>query len=244
MNTAQNIKETVVAYWDVRAEDFAAQRREELVSNKAERWKREILPYIPKDRKHTRILDVGTGAGFFPLLLAEEGYEDVTGIDLTPAMIERAEQLAEGLDPRPVFCVMDAEQPVFPSETFDVILTRNLTWTLPHPDRAYREWYRLLRKGGVLLNFDADYGEEEKPGVELPREHAHMQIAPELTRKHGEIMAALPNTYLKRPGVDIEYLKNAGFAGVTVDFQLSDRIYQEIDKFYNPARMFALRAKK
>ena len=39
-----------------------------------------------------------------------------------------------------------------------VSLVRNLTWTLLRPEVAYAEWYRGLRPGGVLLNFDADYG--------------------------------------------------------------------------------------
>ncbi|MCD8076188.1 MAG: class I SAM-dependent methyltransferase [Lachnospiraceae bacterium] len=244
MDKAKSIKEDVVSYWGARSQDFAAQRKRELESSKAGRWKKEILPFLPKDRKETRILDVGTGSGFFPILLAEEGYENVTGIDLTPEMIERAKDLSQGLVPAPSFFVMDAEKPDFEKETFDVILTRNLTWTLPHPDLAYREWYRLLKTGGLLLNFDADYGEEEESAVELPENHAHKGIASELMRKHDQIMAALPNSYLKRPGTDVELLKLAGFSTVTVDFQVSDRVYREIDEFYNPVRMFKLCARK
>ncbi|MCD8346338.1 MAG: hypothetical protein LUD16_00030 [Lachnospiraceae bacterium] len=64
MDKAKSIKEDVVSYWGVRSQDFAAQRKRELESSKAERWKKEILPFLPKDRKETRILDVGTGSGF------------------------------------------------------------------------------------------------------------------------------------------------------------------------------------
>jgi len=244
MSTVHSIKEDVVSYWGERSKDFASQRKRELESKKADRWKAEILPFLSDDRKHTRILDVGTGSGFFSILLSREGYENVTGIDLTPEMIDKAKELSQGLTPAPSFFVMDAEQPDFESESFDLILTRNLTWTLPHPDRAYREWCRLLKKGGILLNFDADYGEEEQSSVELPENHAHKGIAPELMRRHDQIMAALPNSYLKRPGTDVELLKLAGFSTVTVDFQVSDRIYQEIDEFYNPVRLFKLYAKK
>ncbi len=244
MQKIQDIKANVVSYWDARSKDFASLRKKELSGNMAERWKKEILPYIPENRRDTRILDVGTGSGFFSLLLAEEGYENLTGIDLTPAMIEEAKRLSAGLDHKPSFFVMDAEKLDFPDQSFDVILTRNLTWTLPHPDRAYREWYRVLRSGGLLLNFDADYGADEDTQPELPENHAHRGISSELMHRHDQIMAVLPNSYLKRPGVDVEFLKAAGFTGVTVDFKLSDRIYQEIDEFYNPTRMFALRAEK
>ena len=42
------------------------------------------------------ILDVGTGTGFFAILMAKLGHK-VTGIDLTPAMLEEAAAMAAGL---------------------------------------------------------------------------------------------------------------------------------------------------
>ena len=44
--------------------------------------------------------------------------------------------------------------PEFSDGTFDVLVTRNLTWTLPDAGKkAYREWSRVLKEDGVLLNF-------------------------------------------------------------------------------------------
>ena len=119
--------EAVISYWGKRSEDFAGLRQRELRSNKADRWRNEILPRIPADRQQTRILDVGTGSGFFPIILAGEGYQYVTGIDLTPEMIRQARKLTGTMENAPDFYVMDAEKLSFPSESFDVILTRNLT---------------------------------------------------------------------------------------------------------------------
>ncbi|HCP71234.1 MAG TPA: class I SAM-dependent methyltransferase, partial [Clostridiales bacterium] len=36
---------------------------------------------------------------------------------------------------------MDAQQLGFPDGTFDVVLSRNLTWTLPEPEKAYAQWH-------------------------------------------------------------------------------------------------------
>ena len=49
------------------------------------------------------------------------------------------------------FKVMDGEKLDFKSGSFDVVISRNLTWTLPDAAGAYREWIRVLRPGGILL---------------------------------------------------------------------------------------------
>lgn len=41
--------------------------------------------------------------------------------------------------------------------SFDVVVSRNLTWNLQEPAVAYKEWCRVLKKGGLLLNFDANW---------------------------------------------------------------------------------------
>ena len=65
------------------------------------------------------------GLDFFTILLAKEGHQ-VTGIDLTPDMITHAKKLAEEEKADCQFAVMDAENPDFPDEEFDVIVSRTL----------------------------------------------------------------------------------------------------------------------
>ena len=78
------IRDRIIAYWKGRSTEFGVLRKKELTSDLAPRWLREITPHI-KDH-HQRILDLGTGTGFFAFLLAQKGYS-VTGIDLTENMI-------------------------------------------------------------------------------------------------------------------------------------------------------------
>ena len=78
----------ITGYWTRRSGDFAAQRRRELAGEKHAQWLAELNRYIPAGGGWN-ILDLGTGSGFFALLLAAQGHT-VTGIDLTPAMIDEA----------------------------------------------------------------------------------------------------------------------------------------------------------
>ena len=81
------LQQQITGYWTRRSGDFAAQRRRELAGEKHAQWLAELNRYIPAGGGWN-ILDLGTGSGFYALLLAAQGHT-VTGIDLTPAMIDR-----------------------------------------------------------------------------------------------------------------------------------------------------------
>ncbi|MBR4474702.1 MAG: class I SAM-dependent methyltransferase [Oscillospiraceae bacterium] len=238
------IKHRVAHYWSHRAEGFAIQRLHEYDSDKRERWLQEFRKYLPQGRP-LRVLDVGTGTGFFACILAAEGHE-VTGIDLTPDMIAHARHMAETLSLEANFRVMDAEQPDFPTAFFDAVVTRNLTWTLPHLEKAYREWYRILKPGGVLVNFDADYytAMENDEEQELPENHAH-KLVPDYMHEENEAITMEVGAYQQpRPQWDVQLLIEAGFERISVDVGIWQRIYAEIDEFYNPVPIFTIAAYK
>lgn len=236
-------KERIVRYWGKRSESFLVQRREELHSPMAQRWMEEINRKLPQGRS-LKILDVGCGSGFFTILLAKQGHQ-VTGVDLTPEMIQTAISLAREEQTDCSFIRMDAENLQFPKESFDVIISRNLTWTLPDSAHAYREWKRVLRKGGLLLNFDANYGMSNfADTAELPENHAHHQVGDELMRECEEIKRQLPISSYSRPAWDLETLGQMEFQEFSIDLGISRRIYVEKDEFYNPTPMFLLCARK
>lgn len=236
-------KEQIVHYWEKRSENFLEQRRSELANPIAKRWMKEIEKQIPAGRR-LKILDVGCGAGFFSILLAKEGHE-VFGIDLTPEMIENAIQLAEEENADCCFQVMDAENPMFADETFDVVISRNLTWTLPNAEHAYGEWMRVLKTGGVLLNFDANYGKEDVADTKgLPEAHAHFKVGNEMLEECERIKSQLPISRKNRPAYDVAVLCENTAGEIRIDTSLGKRIYLEKDEFYNPAPMFSICAVK
>ena len=236
-------KEQIVHYWEKRSESFLEQRRSELANPIAKRWMKEIEKQIPAGRR-LKILDVGCGAGFFSILLAKEGHE-VFGIDLTPEMIENAIQLAEEENADCCFQVMDAENPMFADETFDVVISRNLTWTLPNAEHAYGEWMRVLKTDGVLLNFDANYGKEDVADTKgLPEEHAHFKVGNEMLEECERIKSQLPISRKNRPAYDVAVLCENTAGEIRIDTSLGKRIDLEKDEFYNPAPMFSICAVK
>ena len=142
-------------YWTGRASGYSEINQEELRTAQREVWRRELKAHIERqfpdrDPKSVRVLEIGTGPGFFAILLCEFGY-DVTAIDLTPAMLVEARKNAGALASQIKFMEMNAEELYFLDHSFDVILSRNLTWNLPHPETAYREWQRVLKPGGRLV---------------------------------------------------------------------------------------------
>ena len=237
-------KEKITSYWTKRSDSFLEQRRSELHSEMAEKWLSELQALLPEQDGRLKILDVGCGAGFFSILLAQQGHE-VTGIDLTPDMIVHSRELAqeEGVSCR--FEVMDAENPDFADETFDVIVSRNLTWTLPNAAGAYKEWSRVLKKGGRIINVDANYGADDFADTTgLPTNHAHFKVGDEMMRECEEIKRQLPISSYVRPAWDLETLGKLGFGKFSIDLGVSGRIYTKKDEFYNPTPLFIVCAEK
>lgn len=97
-------------------------------------------------------------------LLAGAGHR-VTGVDLSPRMVERARAKlkAAGLDGH--FLVGDAAAPPTGDARFDVVLCRHLLWTLPDPGAALRQWIRRLRRGGTLVLVEGRWAQADRCGV-------------------------------------------------------------------------------
>jgi SAM-dependent methyltransferase len=97
---------------------------------------RRLKKIVPQGK----ILDMGCGRGDFLHIAKDHGYE-VQGSDLSTA---------DGPYPDvPIFkgFLMDAN---FPSEAFDIIVTRNTLEHIYDPNEDLRELNRLLKPGGVL----------------------------------------------------------------------------------------------
>lgn len=252
-----------IVYWTNRAEGYSKTNQDELNSIQRQKWGDLIESSIPeeiresKDKSEIKILDIGTGPGFFSIIMKERGY-DVYSVDYTEEMLVKARKNAGELGELIHFMRMDAQKLEFDDHQFDFIMSRNLTWVLSEPKKAYTEWYRVLKEGGKMINFDANWyhhlvDEEKMTNFRKMRQHLEKEEIYDFS-KDGEgidnewmddIARQKPLTYEDRPVWDIKALKEIGFSEVETDEKkVYDALSEEEKINYSITPMFMIEACK
>ena len=232
------IERRIESYWNKRSTEFSQVRRIELNGVNGEAWLNLLESHIPQT-KQLKILDVGTGAGFFAILLANRGHK-VTGIDMSPKMIHEAKKNMLEFGCRIDFKKMNAQELNFDDESFDVVISRNLTWTLPNVMQAYREWHRVLKDGGILLNFDSDYGDKNFLNDQTC---AKAEVDNEMLAECNSIKNELKISTHTRPQWDIDFLTSIGFK-VKFDNDIAPLVHKDNNMEYDFVPLFAIYATK
>ena len=246
------------SYWTGRATSYSEVNQLELATQQRQKWSdclhAEIARQFPNSVPESlRVLEVGTGPGFFAILLRELGYA-VTAIDLTPAMLTEAKKNAGELAGKIRWMEMNAEALDFADASFDVVVSRNLTWNLPHPDKAYAEWARVLKPGGLLLNFDANwyaYLFDDEAQAAYDRDRANSAEQGVWDQNVGEnfdvmedIARRVPLSNIRRPDWDLALLQGLGLQA-KADEQTWQRVWSEEEKLnFASTPMFLVRAVK
>jgi SAM-dependent methyltransferase len=127
-----------------------------------------------------RVLEVGCGPGRLSIRLARQHGLDVTGVDLDPAMIQRArvntnaDRQGNGDERQPSFLVGDVASLAFPDGSFDLVVSTLSMHHWANPTAGLAEIARVLRPGARALVWDF------RPGlvafhahVPNPVDHAH-----------------------------------------------------------------------
>lgn len=215
MEEQESIQELSYAYWSRRAEEFSQLRMQDYDSPLCPAFKEFLRKNMPEADKPLKALDAGCGAGFFSLLLSELGCE-VTAVDFSEDMLRQAEKNVRDKGYSGVsFMHMDLQAMDFPDETFDFIVTRNVTWVLFDAPRAYEEMMRVLRPGGVLLNMDANYGKAFNEADEKGETPSHPTQSLEQLRMRNFIARDLEITRTDRPEWDMVKLWKEGAESVS-----------------------------
>jgi 2-polyprenyl-3-methyl-5-hydroxy-6-metoxy-1,4-benzoquinol methylase len=117
-----------------------------------ESWEKMMRPVFHRSgnllkqyRSDGRLLDVGTGFGFFLAEMKNRGW-DVMGVEISEkAVVYARNVLGLTIHPGPT------EKVDFPDNYFDAVTGFYVIEHLPHPMAFLKECYRILKPGGLLL---------------------------------------------------------------------------------------------
>ena len=251
-------EEENIHYWTNRASGYSAVNQEELAGDQKSVWRGvisgKIVAHFPGKRPdEIRVLDVGTGPGFFAIILAELGYQ-VTAVDYTASMLDEARRNAGALASRICFRQMNAEELRFTAASFDVLVTRNVTWNLHDPEKAYAHWTRVLKSGGLLLNFDANWyrylwDENAQAAHEQDRENLlASDVRDETAGTDVNAMEAIawqaPLSARQRPAWDLDVLRGLGMQAAA-DTEVWRQVWTKEERVNNASTpMFLVEARK
>jgi SAM-dependent methyltransferase len=132
-------------------------------------------------RPGQRLLDVACGTGVVAVTAARRGAK-VSGLDLSPVLLERAQHNASVAAVDIDFIEGDAEALPYPDGSFDVVVSQYGHIFAPRPAVVLKEMLRVLKKGGRLafstwppehftgrmFSFLAGYLPPPPPGTEAP----------------------------------------------------------------------------
>ncbi|MFL5894976.1 MAG: class I SAM-dependent methyltransferase [Thermoleophilaceae bacterium] len=126
-----------------------------------------------------RGLEIGAGTGYFALNLLRRGWlDEVVATDVSEGMLATLTASAErlGLSSAVDAVVCDAQTLPFEDDSFDMVFGHAVLHHIPDLERAFREFRRVLRPGGVV----AFAGEPSETGNKLAAvpKRAALALAP------------------------------------------------------------------
>ena len=257
--------EVITEYWNGRAQSYSNGVNGELGDERRNAWEdvlaetlASVIAKAKSEGRAPRVADLGCGPGFFSALLAEMGCT-VDAVDVSADMLALARENVGRLVPDGVvaFNECDLLNLPFPDGELDACVCRNVTWLMRDPVAAYTEWLRVLRPGGKLVVFDANwYRYLVDPSVDAQRradqeanvleERAEDAQATSDEEKRCELIAAeLPMTSLLRPGWDLEALDGLGVAWTRADEDAWKRLWTKSEQaYYASSPLFMIEAVK
>ena len=116
------------------------------------RWRKKVVKIV-RDQQAKNVLDIATGTGDLAIMLAQAGIEKVTGLDLSPGMLEvgKKKVAQKKLDNVVDMIVGDSENLPFDDASFDAITVGFGVRNFENLEKGLSEIYRVLKPGGSFV---------------------------------------------------------------------------------------------
>jgi ubiquinone/menaquinone biosynthesis C-methylase UbiE len=194
--TPDHIKDVNTRYHDAAAEEYDAKWGIDFGDVGQRQVRLKLVKALGglDGRSFGDALEIGSGTGYFSLNLVQLGMiRRLTATDISPGMLKRLAATATALGLDEVTTVAtEAERLPFEDESFDLVFGHAVLHHIPDLDRAFAEFRRVLRPGGMI----AFAGEPSRYGdrlAALPK-RTGMLLAPAWRRLTGSHHRAVPET--------------------------------------------------
>ncbi|MBO4365340.1 MAG: methyltransferase domain-containing protein [Eggerthellaceae bacterium] len=263
--TESNCSDVITEYWNGRAWSYSNGVNGELADTRRDAWEHVLAKVLEGVMAETAIngrmphvADFGCGPGFFTVLLAGMGCK-VDAFDASAEMLSFAKKnvAVQVPDGDVAFHECDLLSLPIDNNTFDACFSRNVTWLMQDPEAAYSEWLRVLRPGGKLVTFDANWyrylvdskidaqrhADQDNNVLEGWDEDSH--ATPEEVDRCEKIAETLPLTPILRPQWDVDTLNGLGVAWVRSDEDAWKNLWTASEQlYYSSSPMFMVEAVK
>ena len=224
--TAEHIKDVNTRYHDAAAEEYDAKWGIDFGAT----GQRQVRLKLSKalgglhGRRFGDGLEIGSGTGYFSLNLMQLGLvERLTATDISPGMLDRLSRTADYLGLEVETVATEAEELPFEDESFDIVFGHAVLHHIPDLGRAFDEFRRVLRPGGVI----AFAGEPSRYGDRLaaiPKRTgmlaapvwrsvvgAQPRLVPESERSNGHALEGQVDVHAFAPADLRRLLRDSGF---------------------------------
>ena len=154
--TAEHIRHVNQRYHDAAATEYDAKWGIDFGDVGRDQTRQKLTKALGAwpERPFDRALEIGSGTGYFSLNLMQEGaISELVATDISAGMLDALAGTAAalGLADRVETARADAESLPFEDESFDLVLGHAVLHHIPDLDRAFAEFERVLRPGGMIV---------------------------------------------------------------------------------------------